>query len=529
VNQRSKSETIGTKPSAENRRIKPKVVSHETPVAPYMSRLPRANTRAAKFDPNFGTAIEAISAIRHGVISSRELMAHVFARIKKHNPKLNLFVTLAERQAMARAKQADEMLAKKKSWGKLHGLPVLAKDVFATQGVRTTSGSKLLEKYTPKEDAVTVARLKAAGAIIVGKTNLPEFGSDWQSFNQVAGTSNNPWDVARTPGGSTGGGAAALAAGLGFMELGGDLAGSIRIPSHFCGVYGHRPTLDVVPLRGHIPPPPGVIAGPAELPVAGPLTRSAEDLLLGLEVLAGPDLPESNAYRWSLPEARKTKLREYRIGYVVDDPFCPVDTAVKEVLSSAIESLRESGTQLKEGWPAGVDPKSQFENYGWLVAAFFSQSVPDAAFKRMQQAAASGTDDRWVNGATSLHREWLRQSGQRLKARSLWQYYFKTYDAFLMPVSIVSAFPHDHQSDMGARTLRTTEGERSYLDLGNWISFATLTGCPATVSPVGRTKSGLPVGIQIMGPFLEDATPIDIAMRMADVTGRFVAPPDFCE
>jgi len=481
---------------------------------------------ATTFDPNFGTAVQAVDAIRRRVISSRELTSHVFERIKKHNPTLNLFVTLTEEQAMARATQADEMLAKKKSWGPLHGLPVVVKDVFSTEGVPTTSGSKMLESYTPKEDAVVVARLKAAGAIIVGKTNLPEFGGDWQSFNDVAGTSNNPWDVTRTPGGSTGGGAAALAAGFAFLEIGGDLAGSVRIPSHFCGVYAHRPTIDVVPLRGHIPPPPGVPPVPAEFPTAGPVARSAEDLLLQLGVVAGPDSPESLAYRWSLPAPRKTTLPEYRIGYVVDDPFCPVDSPVKDVLSNAIDSLRKSGAHLTEGWPAGVDPSSQYENYSWLLAAFFSVTLPDDAFRKMQRAAGEGADDPWVRGTASLHRDWLQQSAQRLNARALWQDYFKTYDAFLMPVSFVTAFPHDHRRDMNARKLRTAGGERAYTDIGKWVSFATLTGCPATVAPVGRTNIGLPVGIQIMGPFLEDSTPIDIAMKMADVTGRFVAPPN---
>ncbi|MCI0664886.1 MAG: hypothetical protein L0220_27800, partial [Acidobacteria bacterium] len=249
--------------------------------APFISMLPGATIQTSKFDPNFGTAAQAVQAIRRGEISSRELTAHVIERIKKHNPKLNLFVTLLEEQALEKAKQADEMLAKKKAAGPLHGLPVVIKDTYATAGVRTTSGSKIFEQYVPKEDAVVVARLKAAGAIIIGKTNVPEFASDWQSFNQVAGTSNNPWDIKRTPGGSTGGGAAALAAGFGFLEVGSDIGGSIRIPSHFCGVYGHKPTIDVVPLLGHIPPPPGSIT-PAELPVAGPLARSAEDLKLEL-------------------------------------------------------------------------------------------------------------------------------------------------------------------------------------------------------------------------------------------------------
>ena len=218
--------------------------------------------RAAAFDPDFGTATQALAALRRGAISSRELTAHVLARIDKVNPALNCFVTVMRDEALAAARRADAQRGKSRGkaarLGPLHGLPVVAKDTYATKGVRTTAGSKLLEQHVPSEDAVVVARLKAAGAVIVGKTNTPEWAGDWQSFNEVAGQSNNPWDLSRTPGGSTGGGAAALAAGLGFLEVGSDIAGSIRIPSHFCGIYGHKPTWNLVPMRGHIPPLPGM-------------------------------------------------------------------------------------------------------------------------------------------------------------------------------------------------------------------------------------------------------------------------------
>jgi amidase len=489
------------------------------------TRRRRAGARAARFDPDFGAATDAVAALARGVISSRELTAHVFARIERHNPDLNLFVTLAQERAMARARRADEKRAQRKARGKLHGLPVLVKDVFATAGLRTTAGSKLFDRYVPEHDAVAVARLEAAGAIVIGKTNLPEFASDWQASNELVGTSNNPWDRDRTPGGSTGGGAAALAAGLGFLELGGDLSGSIRIPSHCCGVYGHRPTIDLVPLRGHIPPPPGVPPAPAELPAAGPLARSAADLALALGVLAGPDAPESAAYRLALPEPRRTRLRDYRVGYVLDDPFCPVDAPVRDVLSGAIESLRASGVRLEEGWPAGVEPARQYELYGWLLAAFLSQAVPEPEFERML-AARQHARDPWTRASTASHREWLRHSALRLQARAAWQSYFENHDAFLMPVAIVPAFPHDPRA-MSERRLATSGGDRPYTDLGAWISFSTLTGCPATVAPAGRTRDGLPVGAQILGPFLGDATTIDLAARMADVVGGFEPPPGY--
>jgi amidase len=496
--------------------------------APYITRIQRPRPKAAKFDPDFGTAGQAAEAIRAGVISAREITEHCYHRIKQYNPKLNAFVTLVEEDALKRAKQADEALAGSKPWGPLHGVPILIKDGFSTEGVRTTAGSKLLETYVPPADAITVARLKKAGAIMLGKTNVPEFLADWQSYNQIAGTANNPWDLNRTPGGSTGGGAAALAAGLGFLELGSDIGGSIRVPSHFCGIYGHKPTLDVVPLQGHIPPPPGVLA-PAELPVAGPLARSARDLLLELEIIGGPTVPESVAYRWSVPPPRKTSLKDFRIGYVVDDPFCRLDAPVAEVISQTIEALRKQGATLTEGWPAGIKPEESFDTYFRLLAAVFASTLTDEQFKQIQESIPkmSGGEKLWSEGMVTPHREWLLYSGRRLKARELWQQYFKTHDVFLMPTDFVAAFPHDHTPNAFERVLNTSQGQRKYMDQLGWISFATLTGCPATIAPVGHTKGGLPVGIQIMGPFMEDATSIKLAELMVQTTGGFAAPPGY--
>jgi amidase len=498
--------------------------------APFISRIPCASAAAAKFDPDFGTAAEAVRALRSGVISSRELTAHVYARIKQHNAKVNAFVTLTEERAMQRAKEADEALAKKKPLGPLAGLPMLIKDSFATAGVRTTSGFKPLENHVPAEDAVAVARLKRAGVVIVGKTNLPALAADIQSYNEIAGVTNNPWDARRTSGGSTGGGAAALAAGFGFLELGSDIGGSIRTPSNFCGVYGHKPTLGVVPSTGHIPPLPGQVEALADLPVVGPMARSAEDLKTELEIIAGPEPGEDIAYRWALPAPRRAKLADYRLGFVLDDPSCPLTAGVKEVLTNAVDALRKKGARLVEGWPPGVSPTATFDLYFKLLAAFFSPEAKPEETEGLKGAFNSPFGryaKLWVEGTTASHKDWLALTGERLKARAAWQSYFKTHDAFLMPANFMPAFAHDHAPFLFGRVVETAEGKRSYVDLFRWISFATLTGCPATVAPAGRTKENLPVGIQIMGPFLEDATPIDVAARLADAVGGFVAPPGF--
>jgi amidase len=334
--------------------------------APYLLRFGRAGAGERSFDPSFGSAVEAARSIRAGVISSRELTEHVFARIRAHNPAINAFVTLIEEQAMQRAMEADAALAKGKVWGPLHGVPVLMKDLHATAGIRTTYGSKRFEHNVPTQNTLAVARLLGAGAIIVGKTNTPEFGADHQTFNEVAGTTNNPWDLKRSPGGSTGGGAAALAAGFGFLELGNDLGGSIRNPSHFCGIYGHKPSLELVPRDG--PLPPGVPAASRDNQwVNGPMVRSAHDLRVALGLLAGPTAGDAVAYRLELPAPRAMRLKDHRIGYVLNDAFCPPDSEVSKLLARAIDAIGKQGAKLSEGFPAGIDLQRTHDHWFFLA------------------------------------------------------------------------------------------------------------------------------------------------------------------
>lgn len=476
----------------------------------------------------FCSAQEAARAIRQREISSVELTTHLIERIHRYNPALNVVVTLQEDEALRRAADADEALARKELWGPFHGIPVTIKDTFAIAGVRTTAGAPFLRDYVPSEDAAAVARLRNAGAIILGHTNVPWPAADWQTYNQVFGTTNNPWDVSRTPGGSTGG-AAAVAAGLSYLSLGTDLGGSIRVPAHFCGLYGHKPTLNLIPYRGQVPPPPGV-PPQEEMSVAGVLARSAADLKTAIQVLGGPDREESIAYRWTLPPARGAKLSDYRIGFVIDDPRCPVSGPVQEVAAAAIEALRKAGAHLKEGWPDGVDAVQQYETYRYNLSAYFESFFPDDTPEKMRaRAKDDGTLEAleaWGWEEPQIYQRFKAASYARLQARGIWQEFFKSYDAFLMPASFVAAFPHDH-SRLKSRMLSTPEGSRQYEDLLFWISFATMTGLPATVAPVGLTRENLPAGIQIVGPFLEDGTPIDLADKLAAIVGGFRRPPGY--
>ena len=284
-------------------------------------------------------------------------------------------------------------------------------------------------------------------------------------------------------------------------------------------------------MRGHIPPPPGIPAGPpSTLPVAGPLARSASDLRVAVEVLGGPDDAEARAYRWALPAARRARLRDYRIGYVLDHPRCAVSPEVGEPLVAAVEALRKAGATLEEGWPPGVNVEEQYDTYVFLLMALYTPPARDEQLDELRRLAATQDGSyraKWAAAVTASVAAYRAMDGRRRAARAIWQAYFRTHDALLLPTAFVPAFPHDHSPNQLERVLATPAGPRPYLDMLFWISFASLAGLPATTAPVGLTRGGLPVGIQIVGPYLEDATTIDVAGRLADVVGGFRPPPGY--
>jgi amidase len=477
----------------------------------------------------FASATAAANAIKTNQVSSVELTKLMLDRIGTLNPKINAIVTITADAAMRRAKEADTAIAKGQIWGPLHGVPCTIKDTFETAGVLTTAGAPSLKDYVPKQDAMAVARMRDAGMVMLGKTNVPYMASDWQSYNELFPTSNNPWDLNCTPGGSTGGGAAAIAAGLGYLTLGSDIGGSIRIPSHFCGIFGHKPTLDVVPLQGHIPPPPGATSVPNYLAVAGPLARSADDLLLALKLLGGPAPEDSVAYKWTLPPARKKSIREYKVRYVLEHPMCPVTAEVKKRLQAAVDALAKAGASIEEGFPAEIDVSDQYVTYLRLLAPVMLDGSSEEDLEVLRKSTPPNEDLFWIafkEAAIGSPSKWTEANVHRYAARASWANYFRDYDAFLMPVDFAPAFPHDHSPDQNTRVLQTPEGPRRYSDQIFWPSFAVMTGLPATAAPVGLTKDGLPVGVQILGPWLEDATPLFIAQILEKEFG-FQVPKGF--
>ena len=480
------------------------------------------------FDPIFATAAELADALRTKRIAARELMELTLRRIERHNPTLNAIVWQNPELAMARAKDADQALADGSARGPLHGVPITIKESFAYSGSPSTWGLPALTTAHSPRTAVAIERLESAGAIVVGKTNVALMLGDWQTYNPVHGTTNNPWDLARTPGGSTGGGAAALAAGMGCLTIGSDLSGSIRIPAHFCGVYGHKPSLDLVSMEGHLPGPwDGSPGYPMDLAVAGPLARSARDLAVALDVLGGPHGDAARGWTWRMPPPRHRRLSDFRIGYVLDDPMAPIAPDVSTVYDDMLAQLRRTGARLEGGWPDGIDPRAQMSTFAYLLFSLITVEMGATERERSRTRYAANPDDIAAAAAVEPHARWLRETQRRLAVRAVWQRYFETHDVFLLPTTFTAAFPHDHSHPIENRLVQTRTGTRPYLDIGAWISLATLAGLPATVVPAGRTRAGLPVGIQVIAPMWEDGTSIECAALLSEVTGGFVAPPAF--
>jgi amidase len=467
-------------------------------------------------------------AMRAKKMSATELMESTFRRIDQYNPSLNAIIWECREQAMTRARQADAALARGQSLGPLHGVPITIKESFAYQGSASTWGLPPLKNALSPRTAVAVERLESAGAIVVGKTNVPVNLADWQSYNPIYGTTNNPWDLTRTPGGSTGGGAAAVAAGLGALTIGSDLSGSIRVPAHFCGVFGHKPSLDLVSPTGFQPGPwDGTPGYPMDLSVVGPLARSADDLALALAVLGGPNGDDARAWTWRMPASRHARLEEFRVGYVLDDAVAPVGSDMGTVYEGVLSELRKAGAKLDQGWPAGINPRTHLNTLLYLLGALVTAEMDAVEREHARERFAKDPNDMFAAAAVEPHARWLHETQRRLAYRALWQRYFESYDVFLLPPTVTTAFPHDHIEPIFSRVVETPGGKRPYVqDIPYWTGHATLAGLPATVAPIGRTGAGLPVGIQIVGPIWEDGTSIEFAALLSDRLGGFTPPPE---
>ena len=445
-------------------------------------------------------AVDLLKLLSEKQISSRELLDIYLRRVGKFNHDLNAIVTLDAERAFERAAAADEATARGDKGGPLHGLPITVKDVFDTAGLRTTAGSPELSQHVPDTDAVIVRRLKAAGAVIFGKTNTPFLASDGQTYNEVFGTTNNPWDLGRTPGGSSGGCAAAVATGLTALSFGSDIGGSLRVPASFCGIFGHKSTFGLTPTRGHIPPIPPGTQREDDMLVAGPLARDARDLDLALSVMAGPISQEALDWKIELPGPLSKPLDEYRVAVWASDSFCPVDTVIQTCLLDAASALRSAGALVDDE----ARPKFSLEESHQLYVPLL----------------------RSIFGGERTHQDWLNLENQRGRLRDLWAEFFTRYDVLLAPVSSTLPFPH-LQVPWPERRFTVNGEERPYEDFIVWTGPISASYLPSTAVPVGVSGEGLPVGVQVVGPHLSDRRTIDFAGRLSGLIGGVKPPPGY--
>ena len=444
------------------------------------------------------SATEQARAIKQGDLKSRDLLEVFISRIDRINPTVNAVVTTDFESARNAADAADVAVAEGRDLGALHGLPVTIKDALETNGMRSTGGATELAHNVPNRDAPVVGAVKNEGAIVFGKTNLPRWSGDIQSFNDIFGTTTNPWDADRVPGGSSGGAAAAVSCGLTAFEIGTDIGGSIRFPAAFNGIFGHKPSFGIVPSTGYLDHVAGGTTE-ADVNVIGPLTRSADDLTLLMRILSRKS-PTWTADLGSPPDAPK----HMRVAAWLDDDFCEVDAEVLAVLDAVVARMEADGMSVDRSARPDLDAARAAKLGGMLVSS-----------------ATSRPGD--TDGPS--HREWCDWDVEREELRTAWASFFGNFDAVVMPVGFVPPFPHIHEGDFASRTLECNGQKRPYLDVIAWTLLTGMAYLPSSVPPVGLTPGGLPVGMQVVGPYGSDLSTIALAGHIASLGDGFVAPP----
>jgi amidase len=487
---------------------------------------------ASRSELDFASITELSDALLAHRISASELMEHTIERIETLDRRFNSIVVRDFDRALEAAKAADASLARGER-RPLLGVPTTLKEPFNVAGLPTTFGYPRFRDFVPKEDALVTSRLKEAGAIIIGKTNIPVALRDFQAYNDIYGTTNNPWDVTRSPGGSSGGSAAATAAGFGPLSLGSDIGGSIRLPAHFCGVFGHKPSLGLVPLRGYGAPPSPPVPGSGDLAVAGPVARCASDLALALDVIAGPDeAREGIGYRLMLRPARHDDLKNFRILVVDTHPLMPTSGAVRTAIAGLAERLSKIGAKVVSSSASLPSLAESARLYMKLLRAATSPRLSSDSFvetERLNAALSLGDHSlqaEGVRGSVMSHRDWLAADAARLQLQQQWCAFFRDWDVVVYPAAAVPAFPQDHSEPIEARHLDIDGKKYPYLEACFiWADPASTCGLPATVVPIDRSATGLPIGVQIIGPYLEDRTTIAFANLIEREFGGFVPPP----
>ncbi len=478
---------------------------------------------------HYKSAVELAALIRRRKIGCLELLDHFLARIERYNPKLNAIVWIDRDRARKRARAADAALKKGKRFGPLHGVPMTIKESYQVAGSPTTWGVPEMKDNVTGTTAVSAQRMIDAGVTLFGKTNVPVMLADWQSYNTVYGTTGNPWDVSRTPGGSSGGSSAALSAGLTGIDAGSDIGSSIRNPAHYCGVFGHKPTYGLITYRGHALP--GGVAGP-DISVVGPLARSAQDLDVALDIMAGADPDDGGFWKVALPKCEKKTLKQFRVAVKLTDPNSEVDGEYADQLQALVDKLAKAGCKVREAAP-DIDTNRLYDVYVRLLRAATSARMTDAEIDELRQSIAGGESDeflaRTVAGVSMAHRDWLKLDNERHQLRLKFNAFFRDYDIVLCPVAASAAFPHDHEHEGKRWRRRITVNDKrvAATDQLFWAGYSGLVYLPSTVGPAGITPSGLPTGYQAIAAQGRDKTSIAFAKLVERNFGGFEPPPGY--
>jgi amidase len=481
-------------------------------------------------DVAFCDATALVDKLKNREFSCLELLEHYIARTQRHNPAVNAIVVTQLDAARERAVAADAAIARGECWGPLHGLPITVKESFDLTGLPTTWGRPALRDNIATSDAVACQRLQATGAIIFGKTNVPLSLADIQSYNEIYGTTNNPHDLSRSPGGSSGGSAAAMAAGLTGLEMGSDIGGSIRNPAHYCGVFGHKPTWGILPMRGHAPP--GILT-PTDISVIGPLARSARDLALAVDIVGGADELQNPGWTLALPRPTQKALGDWRVAVWADDALAPVDEGVKARVLKVAKLCESAGARVDYDARPDFAAEDSHEQYEHLLYAATSAREPQEVFEHnLRELPRLDPQDRSeqaniIRGSTLYYRQWHGINERRTHLRWAWHTFFRDYDVLLTPAASSTAFPHDHSPDLEARELTVNGERRPYFEQLFWAGLSGVAYLPSTVFPTGPDSCGLPIGVQVISREMGDLTAIEFARQASEVLGGCVAPPAF--
>lgn len=479
---------------------------------------------------HFASAVEQARKIAAGEIGAEELLDHYLARIARYNGAVNAVIWMDETGARARARATDAARARGERLGPLAGVPMTIKESYDFVGSPSSWGNPEWKDRYPDKNAPAVQRLLDAGANIFGKSNVPFMLADWQSFNANYGTTNNPWDLARTPGGSSGGSAAALAAGLTGIEAGSDIGASIRNPAHYCGVFGHKPSYGIIPAIGQRPP--GIVTE-SDMSVVGPMARSAFDLEIALDIMAGPIAPQNAAWRLQLAPARHRKLKDYRIAVMTSAEGFDVDNDYQAALFSLADRLEAAGARVDRTARPDIPIWQAYETYILLLRAATMAGASEAQMERFRRivAAAEPGDKSYLTllarGATMTHKEWLRLHNERMLMAQKWQAFFEEWDILLCPAAAGPAFLQNQQGERQDRMIDINGTPQPSTDQLFWAGYSLVVNLPATVAPIGQTPGGLPLGVQVIAPYGEDRTSLRFCQLIEEMFGAFTPPTGY--